>query len=141
MHERCTTCACLLSVKLLVRHAPSLQVLEGMGEEHARMVLAASGSCVGERAWLLPARLHPLDPDITTVRPLTDTLMFCMRLQHPSTGIPPRVTCIAHFPLHMHAACTPSCSQERMCYQCAFMYRLSQLPGQSASRILGREWL
>ena len=66
MHARDTVltlpCSCI-SGRLysnVSRAAPTLQVLEGMREEIVRTVLAASSRSVGERAWLLPRRLHPL---------------------------------------------------------------------------------
>ena len=45
-----------------------MQVLEGMRRDLARRVLACASRPVGRRAWLLPRRLHHLDPDITAVR-------------------------------------------------------------------------
>ena len=50
-----------------------LHVLEGMRAEHSRKVLAASSRSVGERAWLLPRRLHPLDEAVQAVRSHTAT--------------------------------------------------------------------
>ena len=47
---------------------PALQVLEGMRGELASAVLAASSLLVGERAWRLPERLHPLDEAISALQ-------------------------------------------------------------------------
>ena len=52
----------------VIHNTRALQVLEGMRGELASTVQAGSARTLGERTWLLPERLHPLDEAIAAVR-------------------------------------------------------------------------
>ena len=102
MHEHCVACAYLLSMKILRQHGP-LQVLEGMREEHVRMVLSASETGVGARAWLLPTRLHPVDEAIGTVRLyLAPVLLSCV-CSFPAQMFLLACRAFTHLPVPMRA--------------------------------------